>query len=114
MRTSRPVAEKLGTVRQDPDLHGLLFTLISRATDGRQERAARACRHLTTGEGRGLRHRTATGTALRGTGLRLSFVDCALFVVKYKLCKTLSRDDKVKEVCKTSDGKVSKGLYNPS
>ena len=40
MRTSRPVAEKLGTVRQDPDLHGLLFILISRATGGRQERAA--------------------------------------------------------------------------
>ena len=54
MRTSRPVAEKLGAVRQDPELHGLLFTLINRATGGRQERAARACRHLTTGEGRGL------------------------------------------------------------
>ena len=25
MRTSRPVADKLGAVRQDPDLHGLLF-----------------------------------------------------------------------------------------
>ena len=55
MRTSRPVAEKLGAVRQDPELHGLLFTLINRATGGRQERAARACRHLTTGEGRRLR-----------------------------------------------------------
>ena len=54
MRTSRPVAEKLGTVRQDPDLHGLLFTLISRATGGRQERAARADRLQTIGEGRGL------------------------------------------------------------
>ena len=54
MRTSRPVAEKLGTVRQDPDLHGLLFTLISRATGGRQERAARACCHLATRQGRGL------------------------------------------------------------
>ncbi len=54
MRTSRQVAEKLGTVRQDPDLNGLLFILINRATAGRQERAARACRHLTTGEGRGL------------------------------------------------------------
>ena len=48
------VAEKLGTVRQDPDLHGLLFLLISRATGGRQERAAQLCRHLTTGQGRGL------------------------------------------------------------
>ena len=56
MRTSRPVAEKLGTVRQDPDLHGLLFTLISRATGGRQERAARADRLQTIGEGRGLNH----------------------------------------------------------
>ena len=46
MRTSRPVAEKLGTVRQDPDLNGLLFILIIRATGGRQERAARACCHL--------------------------------------------------------------------
>ena len=34
MRTSRPVADKLGAVRQDPDLHGLLFILISRATGG--------------------------------------------------------------------------------
>ena len=40
MRTSRPVTEKLGTVRQDPDLHGLLFLLINRATGGLQERAA--------------------------------------------------------------------------
>ena len=55
MRTSRPVAEKLGTVRQDPDLHGLLFTLISRATGGRHERAARACRKNTTRKGRGLK-----------------------------------------------------------
>ena len=44
-----------GTVRQDPDLNGLLFILIIRATGGRQERAARACRHLTTGKGRGLK-----------------------------------------------------------
>ena len=51
----RPEAEKLGTVRQDPDLHGLLFLLISRATGGRQERAARACCHLATREGWGLK-----------------------------------------------------------
>ena len=50
----RPVAEKLGTVRQDPDLHGLLFLLISRATGGRQERAAQLCRNFTTCKGRGL------------------------------------------------------------
>ena len=43
MRTSRQVAEKLGTVGQDPDLNGLLFILISRATGGRQERAAQLC-----------------------------------------------------------------------
>ena len=54
MRTSRPVADKLGAVRQDPDLHGLLFILINRATGGRQERAARACLHLETRKGRGL------------------------------------------------------------
>ena len=64
MRTSRQVAEKLGTVRQDPDLNGLLFILIIRATGGRQERAARACRQLTTGEGRGLRG-TAQSIATR-------------------------------------------------
>ena len=44
MRTSRPAAEKLGAVRQDPDLDDLLFRLISRATGGRQEHAARADR----------------------------------------------------------------------
>jgi hypothetical protein len=55
MRTSRPVADKLGAVRQDPDLHGLLFILINRATGDRQERAAQLCRHLTTGEGKGLK-----------------------------------------------------------
>ena len=44
MRTSRPAAEKLGAVRQDPDLDDLLFRLISRATGGRQEHAARAGR----------------------------------------------------------------------
>ena len=41
MRTSRPVAEKLGAIRQDPDLDGLLFGLISRATGGCHEHAAR-------------------------------------------------------------------------
>ena len=55
MRTSRPVAEKLGTVRQDPDLNGLLFILIIRATGGRQERAAQLGHMYVTGEGRGLR-----------------------------------------------------------
>ena len=43
MRTSRPVADKLGAVRQDPDIHSLLFILINRATGGRQERAAQLC-----------------------------------------------------------------------
>ena len=43
MRTPRPVAEKLGTVSEDPDVHGLLFTLIIRATGDCQERAARFC-----------------------------------------------------------------------
>ena len=46
MRTSRPAAEKLGAARQDPDLDDLLFRLISRATGGRQEHAARADRPL--------------------------------------------------------------------
>ena len=59
------MAEKLGAVRQDPDQHGLLFTLINRATGGRQERAARACRHLTTGEGRGLRFNNAMRMPMR-------------------------------------------------
>ena len=54
MRTSRPAAEKLGAVRQDPDLDDLLVRLISRATGGRQEHAARAGRPWTTGEGPGL------------------------------------------------------------
>ena len=54
MRTSRPVAEKLGTVRQDPDLNGLLFILIIRATGGRQERAAQLGHMYVTGQGRGL------------------------------------------------------------
>eukprot|EP00964_Phaeocystis_antarctica_P107186 scaffold71943_cov64-Phaeocystis_antarctica.AAC.6 len=41
MRIPRPAAEKLGVVRQDPDLDGLLFGLISRATGGCHEHAAR-------------------------------------------------------------------------
>ena len=48
------MAEKLGTVRQDPDLNGLLFLLINRATGGRQERAAQLGHMYVTGEGRGL------------------------------------------------------------
>eukprot|EP00964_Phaeocystis_antarctica_P112155 scaffold76363_cov65-Phaeocystis_antarctica.AAC.1 len=44
MRIPRPAAEKLGAVRQDPDLDGLLFGLISRATGGCHEHAARADR----------------------------------------------------------------------
>ena len=68
MRTSRPVAEKLGTVRQDPDLNGLLFILINRATGGRQERAAQLCLHLETRQGRGLmvRHHCETDRACEG------------------------------------------------
>ena len=34
MRTSRPVAEKLGTVRQDSDPHGLLFLLTPYLSQG--------------------------------------------------------------------------------
>ena len=76
MRTSRPVAEKLGTVRQDPDLHGLLFILISRATGGRQERAARVGPVYRTGEGRGLRLVLGLGLRLglgSGSGIELGF-----------------------------------------
>ena len=54
MRTPRPVAEKLGTVREDPDVHGLLFTLIIRATGDCQERTARANPVFRIGQGRGL------------------------------------------------------------
>ena len=39
METPRPRLEKLGAVRTDPDLIGLLFTLIYRPTSHRQERA---------------------------------------------------------------------------
>ena len=42
METPRPGLEKLGAVRTDPDLIGLLFTLIYRATSDRQERAQNA------------------------------------------------------------------------
>ena len=44
------MAEKLGTVRQDPDLHGLLFTLISRATGGRHASGARGARRSPLGD----------------------------------------------------------------
>ena len=54
MRTSRPVAEKLGAIRQDPDLDGLLFGLISRATGGCHEHAARLDHIHVVGAGRGL------------------------------------------------------------
>ena len=54
MRTSRPVAEKLGAIRQDPDLDGLLFGLISRATGGCHEHAARLDHPQVVGAGRGL------------------------------------------------------------
>ena len=53
MRTSRPVAEKLGAIRQDPDLDGLLFGLISRATGGCHEHAARLDHIHVVGAGRG-------------------------------------------------------------
>ena len=39
METPRPGPEKLGAVREDPDLIGLLFRLIWRVTSGRQEHA---------------------------------------------------------------------------
>ena len=55
MRTSRPVAEKLGAIRQDPDLDGLLFGLISRATGGCHEHAARLDHIHVVGTGRGLK-----------------------------------------------------------
>ena len=35
MRIPRPAAEKLGVVRQDADVDGLLFGLISRAPGGK-------------------------------------------------------------------------------
>ena len=54
MRTSRPVAEKLGAIRQDPDLDGLLFGLISRATGGCREHVARLDHIHVVGAGRGL------------------------------------------------------------
>eukprot|EP00964_Phaeocystis_antarctica_P059202 scaffold35157_cov61-Phaeocystis_antarctica.AAC.1 len=55
MRTSRRVAEKLGAIRQDPDLDGLLFGLISRATGGCHEHAARLDHIHVVGAGRGLK-----------------------------------------------------------
>ena len=61
------MAEKLGTVRQDPDLHGLLFLLISRATGGRQERAAQLCHMYVTRKGRGLTRATVPYVALLWT-----------------------------------------------
>ena len=54
METPRPGPEKLGAVRTDPDLIGLLFTLIYRATSHRQERAQTpGCLGATTA-GKGL------------------------------------------------------------
>ena len=55
MGIPRPVAEKLGAIRQDPDLDGLLFGLISRAPGGCHEHAARLDHPQVIGEGRGLR-----------------------------------------------------------
>ena len=54
MRIPRPAAEKLGAVRQDPDLDGLLFGLISRVTGGCHEHAARLDHIHVVGQGRGL------------------------------------------------------------
>ena len=51
MRIPRPAAEKLGVDRQDPDLDGLLFGLIRRATGGCHEYAARASHPQVTGKG---------------------------------------------------------------
>eukprot|EP00964_Phaeocystis_antarctica_P001955 scaffold1017_cov62-Phaeocystis_antarctica.AAC.1 len=58
MRIPRPAAEKLpqvGAARQDPDLDELLCRLISRATDGCHEHAARASHPQDDGLGRGKR-----------------------------------------------------------
>ena len=49
------MAEKLGAIRQDPDLDGLLFGLISRATGGCHEHAARLDHIHVVGAGRGLK-----------------------------------------------------------
>ena len=54
MRIPRPAAEKLGVDRQDPDLDGLLFGLISRATGGCHEHAARLDHPQVIGKGIGL------------------------------------------------------------
>ena len=54
METPRPGLEKLGAVRTDPDLIGLLFTLIYRATSDRQERAQNAGCMGATAAGKGL------------------------------------------------------------
>ena len=48
------MAEKLGAIRQDPDLDGLLFGLISRAIGGCHEHAARLDHIHVVGAGRGL------------------------------------------------------------
>eukprot|EP00964_Phaeocystis_antarctica_P137568 scaffold102161_cov46-Phaeocystis_antarctica.AAC.2 len=56
MRIPRPAAEKLGAGRQDPDLDGLLFGLISRATGGCHEHAARVDHPQVVGAGRGIRN----------------------------------------------------------
>ena len=55
MRIPRPAAEKLGVDRQDPDLDGLLFGLIRRATGGCHEHAARLAHPQVGGKGRGLK-----------------------------------------------------------
>ena len=61
VETPRPGLEKLGAVRTDPDLIGLLFTLIYRATSHRQERAQTpGCLGATTA-GKGLIHNRLGG-----------------------------------------------------
>ena len=54
METPRPGLEKPGAVRTDPDLIGLLFTLIYRAISDRQERAQNPSITGDTAAGKGL------------------------------------------------------------
>ena len=54
METPRPGPEKLGAVRTDRDLIGLLLTLIYRATRRRQERAQSLTSQLAGVDGKGL------------------------------------------------------------
>ena len=91
MRTSRPVADKLGAVRPDPDLHGLLiFVLMSRATGaGRKERAARPRAGCHPAFGNSLRKRV--NRRVNFLSVRISLVS---LVAKQQHVKTVDRSNK--------------------